>query len=314
VTKTALVLGATGGIGSAVTRALLRRRWQVVALARDANKAAQEWGNSAAPLWLVGDAMVTDDVIRAARGASVIVHAVNPPGYRHWDRLVLPMIDNTIVAARTAGGARIVLPGTIYNYDPRSTPVIGETTPQQPKSRKGAIRVLLEQRLQDNAPEVPSLIVRAGDFFGSGARQSWFAQALAKPPLLRILNPGRSGVGHAWAYLPDLAEAMAQLIELGPRLRPAERVQFGGFWDGDGTAMTAAIRRVAGKPDLPERHFPWWLMQLLAPFGGFAREVMEVRPHWRYPARLENSRLVGLLGEEPHTPLDEAVETALTSS
>jgi nucleoside-diphosphate-sugar epimerase len=314
VTKTALVLGATGGVGSAVTRALLRRSWQVVALARDVNKAARNWGSSPAPRWLTGNAMERSDVIRAATGAVVIVHAVNPPRYRHWDRLVLPMIDNTIAAARAAGGARIVLPGTIYNYDPRLSPVIDETTPQQPKSRKGAIRVALERRLQDSGPEVPSLIVRSGDFFGPGAQQSWFAQALAKPPLLRILNPGRRGVGHAWAYLTDLAEAIAQLIELGSRLRPTERVQFAGFWDEDGTAMTAAIRRVAGKPNLPERPFPWWLMQLLAPFGGFPREVMEVRPHWRYPARLDNSRLVDLLGKEPHTPLDEAIETTLTSS
>jgi hypothetical protein len=41
---------------------------------------------------------------------------------------------------------------------------------------------------------------------------------------------------------------------------------------------------------------------------------MEVRPFWRHPVRLENSRLVGLLGNEPRTPLDDAVATALTSS
>src|SRR5690606_31022307 len=98
----------------------------------------------------------------------VIVHAVNPPGYRNWDRLVLPMIDNTIAAARAAGGARIVLPGTIYNFDPAKTPVISEISPQHPQSRKGAIRVELEERLRRAAPDVPSLILRAGDFFGPG--------------------------------------------------------------------------------------------------------------------------------------------------
>jgi peptide-methionine (R)-S-oxide reductase len=41
------------------------------------------------------------------------VHAVNPPGYRGWSRLVLPMLDNTIAAA-SAVGATIVLPGTVY--------------------------------------------------------------------------------------------------------------------------------------------------------------------------------------------------------
>ena len=37
-------------------------------------------------------------------------------------------IDNTIAAARTVG-ARILLPGTIYNFDPATTPVIREGSP-----------------------------------------------------------------------------------------------------------------------------------------------------------------------------------------
>ncbi len=202
---TALVLGATGGVGGAVTRAMLARGWHVTALVRDPRRAAVTWGTSVAPDWQAGDAMNRADVVRAAEGTSVIVHAVNPPGYHGWDRLVLPMLDNTLAAARDAG-ARIVLPGTIYNYDPRLAPVVDETTPQHPRGRKGAIRVEMERRLAKAAPEVRSLVVRAGDFFGPGADQSWFAQALAKLPLARIVNPGTAGVGHAWAYLPDLAE------------------------------------------------------------------------------------------------------------
>jgi nucleoside-diphosphate-sugar epimerase len=118
--------------------------------------------------------------------------------------------------------------------------------------------VALARDREKAAPEVPSLIVRTGDFFGPGARQSWFTQALAKPPLMRVVYPGRPGVGHAWAYLPDLAEAMIRLIEIGhERLRPAERMQFGGFWDPDGRQRIAAIRRAVGRPDLPVRSFPW---------------------------------------------------------
>jgi hypothetical protein len=32
---------------------------------------------------------------------------------------------------------------------------------------------------------------------------------------------------------------------------------------------------------------------------------------WRHPVRLDNRRLVAFLGEEPHTPLREAVRTTL---
>ena len=80
-------------------------------------------------VWHRGDAMSATDVAAAARDATVIVHAVNPPGYRNWGELVLPMLDNTISAART-NGARIVLPGTVYNFGPDAFPDLHETSPQ----------------------------------------------------------------------------------------------------------------------------------------------------------------------------------------
>ena len=252
------------------------------------------------------------DVIRAAAGVSVIVHAVNPPGYRHWDRLVLPMIDNSIAAARAVGGARIVLPGTVYNFDPAMTPVVGEDSRQMPQSRKGRVRVEMEARLEKAAKSgVPSLIVRAGDFFGADARSGWFTQIMVPPgkELRRIVNPVTApGVGHSWAYLPDLAEAIARLVGMKADLRTFECLQFEGFWDADGDALPAAIRRVTGRPELPVTRFSWWAMRLLAPFGGLLREVAEIQPYWGNPMRFDNRRLVALLGAEPHTPIDDALK------
>lgn len=305
-TKAALVLGATGGVGGSVAAALARHGWQVRGMARDVtslrNKGQMEW--------VQGDAMQRADVMRAAEGAAVIVHAVNPPNYMNWDKLVLPMIDNTIAAAR-AVGARVVLPGTVYNYDPAKTPVVKAGTPQNPTGRKGAIRVALEQRLEQAAPEVQSLILRAGDFFGPGARSSWFAQAMVAPgkPVRRIVNPARGG-GHSWAYLPDLAETFARLLDRPERLRPFERVQFEGLYDDTGMRMVDAIRRVCGRK-VPVYGFPWWAMRLLAPFASFPREAAEIAPVWQHPMRFDNTRLVELIGSEPRTPLDEAMRATL---
>ena len=310
-TRSALVLGATGGIGGAIASALLRKGWQVRGLARDLRKA--DGIVSGGVDWVRGDVMAREDVVRAADGASVIVHAVNPPGYRNWDKVVLPMIDNTIAAARSAGGARIVLPGTIYNYNPETTPVIDAQTPQTPKSRKGRIRVALERRLADAAPEVPSLILRAGDYFGPGARSSWFAQAIVKPgkPVKRIVNPARGG-GHSWAYLPDLGETFARLLDDPDQLSPFECLQFEGLFDESGTILTEALSSVVGQ-ELAVRPFPWWLLRALAPFWGFAREAAEISPYWRHPVRLNNARLVRLLGEEPRTDLGLALRETLIS-
>ncbi|AWI85773.1 epimerase [Alloyangia pacifica] len=313
--RTALVLGATGGVGGAIARALADHGWSVRAMVRDPARASVGWPAARlTPDFVSGDAMVREDVIRAARQgrpAEIIVHAVNPPGYRDWDKLVLPMIDNTIAAARAVDGARVVLPGTVYNYDPAVTPAISAATPQTAKTRKGRIRVALEQRLADAAPDVPSLILRAGDFLGPGARSSWVSQAMltAGAPVRKITTMAK-GVPHAYAYLPDLAEAFAQLLDSPDRLLPHECLQFEGLWDADGRTLVETIRGVVGR-SVPERSFPWWLMRLAAPFGGFPREAIEIEPVWRHPMRLDNTRLVELLGAEPRTPLSLAIEQSL---
>lgn len=306
--KKALVLGATGGIGGAIASALLRKGWDVRGMVRTLPQALE--GDLTAIEWRQGDAMRRQDVIACAQGCDAIVHAVNPPGYRDWDKVVIPMLENTIAGARAAGGARIVLPGTIYNFNPACTPLIDEDTPQHPISRKGAIRVEVEKRLE-SAVDVPVLILRAGDFFGPGARSSWFSQAMiaSGKPVRKIVNPAR-GAGHSWAYLPDLAEAFASLMDMGDRLRRFERLQFEGLYDEDGHTLTDAIARVVGRK-LKHFRFPWWAMKALAPFGGFPREAAEIAPNWLHPVRLGNRRLVDLLGSEPRTPLDTALQVTL---
>ena len=97
-----LVLGGTRGIGGEAAAALARHGWQVRALAHDPAAGTRRnpgWE------WVRGDAMDRASVVKAAAGAGLIVHAVNPPGYRQWDKLVLPMLDHTIEAARASGRA-----------------------------------------------------------------------------------------------------------------------------------------------------------------------------------------------------------------
>lgn len=307
-TKTALILGATGGIGGAMRERLLAGGWQVKALTRRPSPLL------AGCEQILGDALDPDAVLRAAQGADAIVHAVNPPGYRNWATLVLPMIDNTIAAAQ-AVGARIVLPGTVYNYGPDAFPTIDEEAPQHPRTRKGAIRVEMEQRLRVAAERGAAkvLIVRAGDYFGPAASNNWFGQAMvtpgSRPKVIR--TPGKRGIGHQWAYLPDVAETMARLLD-HPALPDFARYHMDGQWDGDGRQMAETIARVLGDPAVPIRPLPWWQLRLAALAMTTPRELMEMRYLWQQPIRLGNARLVEMLGAEPHTPLVEAVAATLT--
>lgn len=139
-----LILGASGGIGGEVARRLVADNWQVRALKRGAQIRDPEDGIQ----WIAGDALDGGQVAAAAAGCDVIVHAVNPPGYRHWRQQVLPMLRNTLQAAERQR-ALVVLPGTVYNYGPDAFPLIAEEAAQQPVTRKGAIRVAMELALED---------------------------------------------------------------------------------------------------------------------------------------------------------------------
>lgn len=311
MTKTALVIGATGGIGGAIARALLARGWGVTALNRDPDRAART-RRVPGLIWVKGDAMNAADVRRAGQGAALVVHGANPPGYRNWAGLALPMLDSSIAAARDQG-VRLVFPGTVYNYGPDAGEAVHEEAPQNPLTHKGAIRVAMERRLADSG--VKTLIVRAGDFFGPDAGNNWFGQGFVTPgkPLSAVTYPGPHAIGHQWAYLPDLAETFARLVEREDELGTFARFHFGGHWLKPGIEMAHAIRRVAGQPDLRIKSLPWWLLRLAAPFNETLREMMEMRYLWQRPLRLTNTKLVNLLGREPHTPLDAALRDTLIS-
>ena len=307
--KLALVLGATGGVGGETAKRLVKAGWKVRAMHRNPGRVQGEQGFE----WVKGDAMNAADVAAAAKGASLIVHAVNPPGYKDWDKLVLPMLDNSIAAA-SANGATVVLPGTVYNFGPDAFPNVAEDAPQNPLTRKGKIRVEMERRLQVAAERgaIKALIVRAGDYFGPGAANNWFSMGLVKPgpKPASISYPGKSGIGHQWAYLPDVAETIVQLVERGG-LDDFARFHMEGHWDADGTRMTGAIRRILG--DLPVKPTPWFIMRLAALLVPMLRELMEMKYLWAVPLRLDNRRLEAVLGREPRTPLIDAVRATLAT-
>ncbi|HEY1132362.1 MAG TPA: sugar nucleotide-binding protein [Roseateles sp.] len=311
--KKVLVLGASGGIGGETARQLRDAGWQVVALKRGL-VAAHELRDGIH--WLRGDALNAADVAAAARECGVLVHAVNPPGYRDWDRVVLPMLEHSIAAAR-AEGATLVLPGTVYNFGPDAFPLLREDSPQRPLTRKGAIRVEMERRLRMACETgLRVLIVRAGDFFGPKAGNNWFSQGLVKPgrPVATISNPGAPGVGHQWAYLPDVARTLVELLARRDGLPAFASFHMAGHWDASGREMAEAIQRVVARHGgTPPRivALPWWLLNLASPFVATLREMREMRYLWQRPVRMDNSRLVAALGQEPHTPLEEAVEAAL---
>jgi len=312
--RTTLILGISGAFGGAMARVLASRGDQLVALVRDPARAATRKNLPPAIRFAKGDALNADDVAAAAKGADLIVHAVNPPGYKNWAGTVVPMLENSIRAARLTG-ARILLPGNIYNFHPDMGPLLKEHTPQAPATRKGQLRVAMEDRLREAANQgVKSLVIRAGDFFGPGTEGSWLAAGMITPgkPVTRIAYPGEPEAGHAWAYLPDLAEAAARLLDREDQLAPADHYHFPGHYCSQGIAFAEAIRRVTGGTAVI-KGFPWGLVRLGGLFSETFRELREMRYLWQRPMELDGTKLEARIGAIPHTPLDQALAVTLES-
>jgi nucleoside-diphosphate-sugar epimerase len=130
-------------------------------------------------------------------------------------------------------------------------------------------------------------------------------------PVTSITYPGQRGIGHQWAYLPDVAETIVRLLEKPEALEAFSVFQMEGHWDADGTQVIAAIGKAVGDPNVKVGKMPWRLMRLLSPFVPLFRELTEMQYLWNMPIRMDNKRLLGVLGAEPHTPLDVAIRDTL---
>ena len=318
--KTALIIGMTGGFGGSVATVLQENGWALRALHRNADQARADFPGLKDIDWISGDALSAQDVARAAEGAAVIVHGANPPGYKNWRGLAIPMLENTIRAA-SQNGSRIVFPGNVYNFGPETFPKISETAPQRPQTVKGNIRVEMEALLRKASEDKGSrpgrgarvLIVRAGDFFGPLAPSSWFQTVMVKPgrAIQKVTYPGNPRIGHAWAYLPDLARTVGELVAREESLADFEVFHFRGHYLEDNRAFANTIARITGKAKIPLKPFVWLPVFLLSPFVELFRELLEMKYLWKVPVELDNGKLVAFLGKEPHTPLEQALRTTL---
>jgi nucleoside-diphosphate-sugar epimerase len=311
--KSVLVLGANGRLGQALTRAFDTAGWAVKGQIRRDPPA----GAPPAAKWLREPLAEPARLAEAAGSADIVVHAVNPP-YPAWHTQGLPLAQQAAAAAR-ALGALLMFPGNVYNFGAGMPELLVETTPQLPTSRKGQVRVHVEEALREAARSgLHTVVVRAGDFFGGPGRGAWFDLVLLKSlPQGKVVYPGPTDRVHAWAYLPDLARTFVLLAERRAALAQFEVIHFPGH-ALDGETLLQAVQRAAhrvgvigGGVRLRRGSLPWPLLQIGGLVVPMLRELAEMRYLWRVPHRLSGERLAGIVGEIPATPLATALEDTL---
>ncbi len=300
-----LVLGAAGRLGYAAAEAFRDAGWTVIAQMRPGSTKHAPSYTEAVEI----DALDHAAISKAARGADVVLHALNP-AITHWRQHALPLAYSALTAAETAG-ATLIFPGNLYNYGKPTPPVIDETTPMRPTSHKGRLLVAIEDRLQEAVEERSArvIVLRAGDFFGSG-RGSWLDLVITRDiTRLRLTYPGPLDVMHEWAYVPNVAAAMVRLAAIRGELPAFATFGFPGH-AVSGREFTQAIAKVV-QNRLQVKRMSWWLVHALAPFLPLSRELSEIAYLWKEPHRINGDKLKAAIGDIPHTPLDAAIRRAV---
>ena len=297
-----VVLGASGGTGSAIVRELVRRGHKVRAVNRSGE--AEVPAGSAVER-MKGDVATAEGARSATEGAAVVYHAAQPE-YTRWVQEFAPMTD-AIIEGAAAAGAKLVFADNLYMYGPTDAPM-SEETPQGATGKKGRMRILMAERLLEahRSGRVRVTIGRSSDYYGprgtaSIAGEQVFGAALAGKT---ARWPASLDVPHTLNYLEDMAK---DLVTLGEReeadgevwhLPAAEPIT--------GRRFLELVFAEAGRP--PKMGV---ISRTMVRVGGlfvpFIREFGETFYQFERPFVSDGSKYLRTFGDYTPTPHPEAV-------
>ena len=216
-----------------------------------------------------------------------------------------------IIEAASQQKATIIFPGNVYNYG--NLPIIKEDSPQNPCTRKGALRVELEKMLYKaaNAGKCKVLNVCLPDFWGPNVLNEGI-----KPIFLNALNGKalpymiRTDIPHQNVFTKDAAEIMVRLMQRGLE-KPHENYNYGGYVHSTMKEFLNQISRLAISPEKITLH-PKWLFSVLGIFMPMMKEVKEMLYLFEGTVILDDSKVRKLFPDFKEIPMDEAITETLS--
>ncbi|GMK40274.1 hypothetical protein PCCS19_33300 [Paenibacillus sp. CCS19] len=306
--KKAIVIGATGGTGAAVTEELVRRGVPVIAFGRSRSKLEQfaaRLGNPSHLSLAVGDAFRTDDVASASEDADVLFHCANVP-YHEMETKLIPLGEAVMEAADRRGMQVVVIDG-IYPYGRRQANLVTEEHPKRPHTRKGRTRLqfaemIFNKRWRNARP----LIARLPDYYGPTANQASYLggtlEAIAAGKMAMFI--GNMHVPREYVYLPDAANMIVELSLHDHAYGQEWNIPGGGIIAGNDIVRIA--REVSGvkKPVLPLGKRSLAALGLFVPV---MKEVVEMLYLTTEPLRLSGEKYKRWIGPIKATSFEQGI-------
>ncbi|AHV99594.1 NAD-dependent epimerase/dehydratase family protein [Paenibacillus sabinae] len=308
----AIVIGATGGSGAAITEELVKRGVRTIAFGRSRQKLEQFAAGLGNPDHLslaTGDAFKPDDIVSQADGADVLFHCANVPYHEMADKLI-PLGESVMEAANRLGIHVVAIDG-IYPYGRRQMDLVTEDHPKQPHTKKGKVRLAYEQMLfSPRWSRTKVMIVRLPDYYGPTANEASYLgstlQAIADGKMAFFI--GNMNVPREYIYLPDAAAMIAELA--------GKDLAYGQNWNipGSGVISGKEIVRIAqaasgsAKPVIPLKKTGLSLLGLAVPV---MKEVVEMLYLTVEPLTLSGEKYERLIGPVRATSFEEGISSTI---
>lgn len=203
------ILGSTGIIGTILANELRKYTYRIRLVSRNPVMI-----NPSDEL-MVADLTIPDMVEKAIAGSDVVYLVVGleyntEVWQERWPRL-MRFVINACIKYRS----RMVFLDNVYMYDAGSISHMTETSPVNPPSGKGQVRMNLVNMIMENVKsgKLLALIARSADFYGPGNGNILLNQVVyyrlrkGKTPLWFVT----AGKKHSFTFTADVARGMALL-------------------------------------------------------------------------------------------------------
>jgi nucleoside-diphosphate-sugar epimerase len=266
------ILGANGTIGSVLAKELLAYTDKIRLVSRNPRKVNET--DELFPADLSNPAFVD----QAVEGSDVVYLVV---GFDYkikvWEEN-WPKLMRATVNACIKHNARLVFFDNVYCYDISAIPHMTEDSPNNPPSRKGAVRKQIAQMIMDEvkAGKLMALIARSADFYGPDNEKSFVNEM--------VYNNFRKGMRanwfidpdkkHSFTFTPDAAKATALLGNTDDA--------YNTIWHlpTDKNVLTGRefVRLFANEMNVPDKLFvmPLWIIKIVGIFVPVMKEMPEM--------------------------------------
>lgn len=308
----AIVIGATGGTGSAITEELVKRGIRTIAFGRSRQKLehfAEKLGNPAHLTLAVGDAMRPDDIVAQAGGADVLFHCANVP-YHEMANKLIPLGESVMKAAERLAIKVVAIDG-IYPYGRRQANLVTEEHPMQPHTKKGKVRLDFERMLFSKQwSKAKVMIARLPDYYGPTANEASYLgstlDAIAAGKMAFFI--GNMHIPREFIYLPDAAAMVAELAD--------KDFAYGQNWNIPGAGLISGreIVRIAQaasghvKAVIPLKKLGLSILGMSIPV---MKEVVEMLYLTEEPLTLSGEKYKRFIGPITATPFQEGITATM---